>query len=240
MGVPWIRSACLRKARRPMRGSSSRTGQGASATIRANTAGSPSWANIPRTSGPSRRLPRRRPSVPSRSHSAWVSARAAIGQQPLLLGVEVLGESDVEGVVLLGEAVAQRGVGGTAPLGEQLADPRERAVDAGVLGLHQVDDRRQLLGHPLQQHRPQQLVLERVVVVEEAVEEVEVVGHLVGPPGVAGGHPSQDAGRQPELPAQEEVDQHHLAGVDDPGVVTVRGGGAHGLLLDLEARGPGR
>ena len=208
-------------------------GPGALASMSATTSGSPSWASIPKTSESSERgvpvaalLPHPVPLL--LGHRARRDR-----QQALLLGVEVLDE-----VAVAGRRTARRGGRGSAARrsprqrGSSVGDLGQQPLDDGVLGLHEVHDRRELVGHPLEQQRPQHPVLGGVVVVQVPADEVEVVGHHPGARGVAGGDGAQQAGRQAQLAAVEGVDHRH-----DASSVS---GGAWGTAWGVGSWGAGR
>ena len=97
-----------------------------------------------------------------------------------------------------------------------------------MLGLHQADDRSDLVGHPLQQLRPQQLVLTGVVVVQHVLDQLQVGRDHAGAPRIAGGDPADETGGEPQLTPEEGVDDEHLPRV---GELLVLDGRAHGVLL---------
>ncbi len=86
----------------------------------------------------------------------------------------------------------------------------ERDVDPAVLPLHDLDDRRRL-GGPVQQQRPDALVLGRVVVLQDGVDQADVLGEHVGARGVPGRHAAHEGRREPKLPAEHRVDHEHVA-----------------------------
>jgi hypothetical protein len=87
---------------------------------------------------------------------------------------------------------------------------------AGTLVLHELHQRDDLLGAPLHQQRPDELVLGLVVMVQQASHRVDVPGDQRCPRHVTGGHLADHTRREAELAPEHVVHHDHLAAVEVP------------------------
>lgn len=136
-------------------------------------------------------------------------------EDPLLLLAEVLVERGGQRGQRLRQRFAVHRV--RRERGTLRLRPRQQLGDAFVLFLHPQHQRR-VGGRAVEQLRPQQVVLTRVMVVQGGGEFREERHHLPGPGGVAGGNTPDECGQRGELPTEAVVDHHHLAGVGADGV----------------------
>ncbi len=131
-------------------------------------------------------------------------------QHARLLGVEVLAQCRDELGEVVGEPRRVLDRGRVAPGRDERRAALEEPVDALVLVLHQLDEGGELVRHSLDEPVPEQLVLDRVVVLDQAGPELDVVGDHRGSPPVPRPHPSYGGNGQPELAAEARVrDGHH-------------------------------
>ena len=151
-------------------------------------------------------------------HSGLGDVALGEGEHLALLQVEVLDQGGVEVVEQVGQAVPGAGAGRDRPAGPHPAAVPHQPVDASVLRLHHLDEGQEVHGHPLAEERPDQVVLQLVVVVQATEQEVEVVGDDAGPGGVADLDPPHQGSGEAELAAERGVHDEHRAGVAERGV----------------------
>jgi hypothetical protein len=75
------------------------------------------------------------------------------------------------------------------------------------------------MGDSLEQGRPQQVVLDAVVMMQQRQEQVDVLGHRGDSPLVPGADSAHSGRAQPELPAEAAVRHLHHPYVGEPGSV---------------------
>ena len=105
------------------------------------------------------------------------------------------------------------------PAGQHRRELLQQVVHPLVLRLHEMDQWREFVGHPLQQLVPEQVVFVGVVVVQEAQEELDVVGDLrCALPVAIGGRPDF-ARAQSDLATEAPVDHDHHPDIGEAGTV---------------------
>ena len=210
-----MRSACLRKARRASRGTSTRTGGGAVAQHPLDDLGVAVVLDHPEGQGhllarvlAARALADRVPLVVRQ-----VAGRE--GQQPLLLRVEVLGQVGVDEVEGVGEAVARPGVGRRLPLRTQPVDLAEQARRRARAGSPSGGRSGRARRGPARAGAARRARPRRCGGGAGSGRRTPG-GRLTSAARrrVAGGDAADDAAGQPELAPEEGVHGRHLAGVD--------------------------